>query len=149
MFLMDPDRGARRRALVRDKFNWAARKLKRAARITQVDLRNRAVGTLIEAKHALRREEAPDAVLEGRVRSKLGRKVSNPHAVHVKCQDGNVTLTGQVLASEASALLRCVGAVAGVHSVTDQLQLMENATQLSQAADPNHGLRQDRPRAVH
>ena len=31
----------------------------------------------------------------------------------------------------------------------DPAQPMENAVQLSQAADPNHGLRQDRPRAIH
>src|SRR2546421_3033906 len=130
MYFFDPDRGARRRALVRDKFIWASRKLSRAATVARRDLGNRAYGLVMEAKHGLKSNEAPDAVIEARVRSKLGRKVSNPHAIHVMCQDGNVTLSGQVLAGELPGLLRCVKTVPGVHSVESSLQVMHDRVQL-------------------
>ena len=44
MFLLDPDRGGRRRALVRDKAVWASRKTRDAAETTRRDLSNRLTG---------------------------------------------------------------------------------------------------------
>jgi len=50
MFLLDPDRGARRRALIRDKAVWAARKTQDAAGATGRDLSNRLAGLQSRAR---------------------------------------------------------------------------------------------------
>ena len=50
MFLLDPDRGRRRRALVRDKMKRAANKTSDALDATARDLRHRTVGLAAEAR---------------------------------------------------------------------------------------------------
>jgi gas vesicle protein len=53
MYFLDPDRGARRRALVRDQVNSKALKASRAIKGKKQDLANRAYGTMMEAKSLL------------------------------------------------------------------------------------------------
>ena len=53
MYFLDPDRGARRRALVRDQVNSKALKASNAIRGKKEDLANRAYGTMMEAKNLL------------------------------------------------------------------------------------------------
>ncbi len=62
-YLLDPDRGARRRALVRDKATSAGRRLAENLDATTRDLRNRAAGTAAELRRRIHEEEADDAVL--------------------------------------------------------------------------------------
>lgn len=50
MYLLDPDRGARRRALIRDKVNSKALKASRAVKGKSQDLANRGYGMVMEAK---------------------------------------------------------------------------------------------------
>ena len=50
MYFLDPDRGARRRALVRDKVNSKALRASRALSATKEDLTNRGYGMVMEAK---------------------------------------------------------------------------------------------------
>ena len=50
MYFLDPDRGARRRALVRDKVQSKALKASRALNATKEDLKNRSYGMAMEAK---------------------------------------------------------------------------------------------------
>lgn len=127
MFLLDPDRGKRRRALVRDKFALATRKTGECMGVTGRDLRNRTLGTLKAIQTRLSSEQPDDTVLVDRVRSKLGRVVSHPSAIAVTAQDGNVTLTGPILASEAPHLVTSVSWVPGVKDVTNNLELHEEA----------------------
>jgi len=60
MYLLDPDRGRRRRALMRDKTLSAWRRTGRAIRGTACDLGNRARGIVAEANAAFRRREGTD-----------------------------------------------------------------------------------------
>src|SRR5918999_3993524 len=83
MYLLDPDRGARRRALVRDQAMRAQHRLAEGAEATGRDLRNRALGTAAELRSRFRRESAGDEILHERVRSVLGRVVSHPGAIEV------------------------------------------------------------------
>ena len=53
MYFLDPDRGARRRALVRDQVNSKALKASRAIKGKKEDLANRAYGTMMEARNLL------------------------------------------------------------------------------------------------
>ncbi len=61
MYLFDPDRGNRRRALIADKANSFSRKTKRTVEGRANDLRNRTKGLLHEARSAFKHqsEELP------------------------------------------------------------------------------------------
>lgn len=122
MFLLDPDRGKRRRAMLRDKCVWSARKTSDAAQITARDIRNRAQGIASGIQSTFKSEPVDDAKLTDRVRSKLGRVVSHPHAIGVDARDGVVTLSGPILSEEEPYLLACVNRVSGVSEVINNLE---------------------------
>lgn len=124
MYLLDPDRGTRRRALIRDQVIHGGHELEDLGESVASrgrDLRNRAQGVVSETRARFRSEEVDDSVLDARVRSALGRLVSNPGAIHVAVRDGGVTLSGPVLASERETLVDGVEAVNGVAAVIDRL----------------------------
>lgn len=127
MFLLDPDRGKRRRALVRDKVALATRKTGECMEITARDVRNRTRGTIAAIQSRLSSEQPDDTVLVDRVRSKVGRSVSHPSAIEVTARDGDVTLSGPVLGNEVPHLLSSVKWVRGVKSVNNNLELHEEA----------------------
>lgn len=132
MYFFDPDRGRRRRALLRDQLVHAGRRLREARRITAVDVANRSNGVLAEANRWLREDTSvPDRELTERVRSKLGRVVSHPHAIEVTVRDGNVTLSGPILMDEVQPLLSCVQRVDGVRNVEDRLSAYAEAGRIS------------------
>src|SRR6266487_3043724 len=97
MYLLDPDRGKRRRARLRDKFASATRKTGEGVEVTARDLSNRARGIVTSIQSKFTSGETDDAVLIHRVRSRLGRIVSHPGAIEVTAEDGNVTLGGPIL----------------------------------------------------
>src|ERR1044072_9516076 len=114
MFLLDPDRGKRRRSLVRDKLALATRKTGDCIESTSRDVSNRTRRLISEIKCRLSSEQPEDSVLVDRVRSKLGRIVSHPAAIVVTADNGNVTVAGPVLTSEVPHLLSCVKWIPGV-----------------------------------
>lgn len=121
-YLLDPQRGRRRRALVGDKITSATRRLPDAVGVTARDLSNRARGAWAEATRLFSSDNPSDQVVEARVRAQMGRVISHPHAVHVAARNGNVTLSGVILARELPALIKCVTGVPGVNTVDSQLQ---------------------------
>ena len=121
MYLMDPDRGRARRALLQDKATSAYREVRTSADKAQADLANRVHGLLAETKSALQHEPVEEDQLIARVRAKLGRLVSHPHAIDVFAHGGAITLSGAVLEHEAQQLVSGVGAIHGVSSVCDHL----------------------------
>lgn len=121
MYLMDPDRGRSRRAMLRDKTTSAYREVRMSFERTQADLANRAHGLLARAKSAVQHEPVEEDQLTARVRARLGRLVSHPHAIDVIARDGAVTLSGAVLEQEAQGVVAGVGAIHGVSSVCDHL----------------------------
>jgi uncharacterized membrane protein len=127
MYLLDPDRGRRRRALLRDGLAHTARILSDATGTTSRDLSHRAYGLWAEGSQVFKSGRASDEVLEARVRSRMGRVVSHPHAVNVDVEDGRVSLSGHVLADEARTLLSSVAKVRGVREVEDQLTVHAEA----------------------
>ena len=122
MYFLDPNRGARRRALVSDKAVSVVSRLPGAIDVTVQDLSNRAYGFWAETIRMFSSDNASDQVIEARVRSKMGRVVSHPHAVHVSSQDGNVILDGVILADEVPGLLACAEKVRGVKTVANRLR---------------------------
>lgn len=128
MFFLDPARGARRRARVLDAATHATHLAADAAATTGRDTWHRAKGTVAAVRNVVRRDqEVDDAVLIGRVRAKLGREVSHPHAVQVSVTNGDVTLSGPILEREADRLMHAVESVRGVCGVIDQLERHEQA----------------------
>lgn len=126
-YLLDPERGARRRALARDKATSAGKKLAENLEATTRDLRNRASGRAAELKSRFSREEVGNEVLHDRVRSAIGRVVSHPGSITVTVWDGRVTLQGQVLEDEVPGLLRTASRVRGVSEVINELEAHREA----------------------
>lgn len=148
MYLLDPERGDRRRAMARGKVAHAlgagGTALGRASR----DLAHRSRGLAAEAraKLHLKTEHVEDRVLEDRVRSKMGRFVSHSHAIEVLADDGEVTLAGEILDSEVAGLLAAVRSVRGVRKVDDQLRVHESAGNVSALqGEPRQRVRTARP----
>lgn len=127
MYLLDPDRGRRRRALLRDKCVSATRKTGEGIETTARDLSNRARGIATSIQSVFTSAEPDDAVLSDRVRSKLGRIVSHPGAIEVTAENGHVTLSGPVLESEVDSLLTCVKRIQGVKEVANNLEVHKEA----------------------
>jgi uncharacterized membrane protein len=123
VYLLDPDRGARRRALVRDKLVHTGHRLSDGLGPTARDLGNRASGTVAELRSRFTADRADDQILYERVRSALGRAVSHPGAIEVSVSEGRVALRGDVLAHEVDALLEQVRGVRGVGEVMNELEV--------------------------
>ena len=119
MYFLDPDRGRRRRALVGDKVTSLTHRIPEAAETTGRDLSNRAYGIWSEATKLFSNDNPSDQVIEARLRSKLGRVVSNPHALRVTSEGGNVLFEGDILQNEAESLLQTARAVSGVKQIDD------------------------------
>lgn len=129
MYLTDPDRGKRRRALARDKIQSLAVRTGNAIDLASRDFGNRMQGLRAQAgRMVLRRKYAmDDPVVEARVRTRIGRVVTHPHAIKVMMQRGRVSLNGPVLAHELDGLLSAVRSVPGVTGIDDQLQVHESS----------------------
>jgi uncharacterized membrane protein len=125
--LLDSDRGARRRALLSDKFVYGLRKGRDAAGATGRDLGHRARGVVARVQSRMHPSDASDDVVVERVRAKLGRFVSHARAIDVDVRDGVVTLTGPILASEVKPLLKAITGVRGVVAVRDNLESHDQA----------------------
>ena len=121
-YMFDPDRGSRRRALVRDQMRRASRKTRDAFDATSRDIANRTTGIMAETRGRLAPEDVDDATLVERVRAKLGRVCSHPRAIDVDAVGGHVTLRGPVLSSELDDMLAAIAVVHGVRSVSSELE---------------------------
>jgi gas vesicle protein len=126
-FILDPNGGARRRALVRDKMTSATRKTREGLDATARDLSNRVRGVAAEVRGSVWSDRADDQTLEERVRAKLGRVCSHPRAITVEAHDGAVTLRGPILAREVERVLDTAAGVRGVRNVNDELDSHESA----------------------
>jgi hypothetical protein len=121
MYLMDPERGVRRRAMLR------AQALHYRLHGTDVvgkrsrHLRNRAKGVLAELRRD-RHAEVSDDLLVARVRSKMGLVVSRPRAIEVTADRGRVMLSGPIAVDEVDRLLQTVSNVPGVEIVENWLE---------------------------
>jgi len=122
MYLLDPDRGRRRRALARDQARRLVRESTERLGARARDAANRARGVVAEAQGLFRAAPDDDRVLEARVRAEIGRFVSHPAAIDACVEGGLLTLTGPVLANEIEALLAGLRRVRGIRDVTNRLE---------------------------
>ncbi len=127
MLLLNPLRGARRRALIRDKMVSATRKTGEAAGATWRDLGNWITGMRSKTKHLFSDEAVDDATVAERVKSALGRVTAHQRAVSVRTADQCVMLTGDALASEITSIVSAVQRVPGVVSVQNNIRTHSTA----------------------
>lgn len=127
MYVLDPERGKRRRGLVRDKALHLSRQASDRLAARSRDWRNRARGVTAKVKAMAKSEAVSDPVLEERVRAEIGRAVSSAAAVEVTAIAGVVTLSGKVLAREVEDLLTTVRGTRGVREVENRLEVSERA----------------------
>lgn len=129
MYMLDPQHGRRRRALVRDKVVHAAHVSGDALQVAGRDLAHRAVGFAAEQWGALMpKENIPSDKLEARARATMGRIVSHPHAIHIDADaDGRLVVSGHILEQEVEPLLAALSGVAGVREVESHLEPAKNA----------------------
>jgi len=123
MYLLDPDGGRRRRALLRDQIVSAGHKTSDAVGATSRDVTNRARGVVAELRGRLRREHVGDEKLRERVRARVGSVVGRTASLETHVSDGRVTLRGPVLGEEVERLMRRVRGVRGVEEVISQLEV--------------------------
>jgi len=124
MYMLDPDKGRRRRALAADK---AQRFMSDASTVLGAaahDVSNRVRGVQASAGRRLRGTATPDDLqLIERVRARIGRVVSHPHAIQVGAREGEVTLSGPVLMSEVDDLVEAAWSVPGVVAVDEHFDI--------------------------
>lgn len=126
-YLLDPVRGGRRRARVRDLVAHGANKGADALGATARDASHRAYGAAAALGRTLRPDDGDDRVIVERVRAVLGRVVSHPHAIHVVASGGDVRLSGPILKTEVKPLVDAVRATRGVRDVIDNLEAHKTA----------------------
>lgn len=125
MYLLDPDKGERRRAVLRDKLVHYSHETGDAADVTARDLSNRVRGLVAEIGNLFELADVPDEILEARVRERLGFLVSHPGSIEVTAHQGHVTLGGPILAHEVDQLISAVSRMRGVSRVENRLEAHE------------------------
>ena len=120
MYWLDPDRGKRRRALLRDRARHLSKVANRELNRKANDLRNRAQGVWFDTEKLFESETFTDKRIVGQIRTKLGRLSSHPHAVKTVVENGKVTLSGLILADEVETLLKGIASTCGVREIENR-----------------------------
>ena len=136
MYFLDPDRGPRRRALMRDRIVDAMNAAEDAAGTTSRDIADRARGVLQAARGSGRQEDDADTEVEGRLRRELRRLVSYPQAITITAEDGQVTVSGDALAGEAEKLIAHLERMRGVLAVDNRLTVHETSEGVAALQEP-------------
>jgi uncharacterized membrane protein len=126
MYFYDPREGNRRRSMVRDQFNRVVNQANGAIDTGVVDLRNRTRGILAEMMGRLDNQQAPDWIVEERIRSRLGRLSRRAGGLEIRSQNGNIVLNGPILREDATNLIQAISRTRGVRSVENHLQVIDN-----------------------
>jgi uncharacterized membrane protein len=128
MYFLDRETGRRRRAMLRDRMVGVLHDAEDAVGKGTRDINNRMSGTVASLRGLLApAAHVPDDVLVARVRARLGRVVSHPHAIAVQAEHGRITLGGMILTPEVPVLLAAVEMVPGVMAVDNQLETHDDA----------------------
>ena len=132
MYMLDPDRGKRRRALIGDKAYSIVSDTRQALGAASRDAAHRIEGLRARARRLVSDTPIPDDLqLIERVRARMGRLVAHPHAIQVGANNGRVTLSGPVLRHEVPRLLDAIRTVWGVASVEDRLVVHDSSDSIS------------------
>lgn len=124
MYLFDPERGKRRRALLRDQADSALNEVSGSLSGSARDAVNRVESAAHDAQPGQARDASvSDQILQARVTAQLGLYVAEPGAISVTVNDGNVILGGKIQAREAQPLIERIRTIPGVKAVENRLEL--------------------------
>lgn len=125
MYILDDNRGAKRRAYARDKVFRAGHLLSRTIRKRSRDLMHRIAGVVAEVRSSLRDHGTalPDDILIARVRAQLGHVVSDPGRLEITSKEGRVVIRGSVLSEEAEKIRKRLRKTRGVKDCHLDVQL--------------------------
>jgi BON domain len=123
MYLMDRIADRRHRALLRDKITHHRRVAERLLERKGRTLTHRVRGMVLERTAHAHDEVVDDAVLVERIRSHMGHLLSHAETrrIEVAVQDGQVALSGHVVASHVNRVLGHLATVPGVHGLVTKL----------------------------
>lgn len=125
MYYLDPELGARRRALLAELVGSGLPGERRAPRSRARSLH----------RVAQRRDDPrSDAELRDRVQAALDRMVSYPRALHVAVDNGVVRLSGLLLAQERESVVAQVERLPGVLKLVDATQELARTPRMVPAA---------------
>jgi hypothetical protein len=127
MFLLDPQQGGRRRALIRDQAVHQVNTKRAAIDVMTRDFANRSRGFQHQLKSRLTHEPVPDDVLMERVRAELGRCCTHSGSIEVMCREGEVLLRGPILATDVQRTVNTIQRIPGVHNVVNELDVYQSA----------------------
>jgi len=125
MYLLDPDRGRRRRAMLRDKGIHGIRSTGRSMGALSRDVAHRSLGLFARSRFVIARERVPDPILGERVRSRIGHVLPHAGSIGVGVREGHVTLSGPISGRDVRKVLACVSRVPGVTRVENELEVYE------------------------
>ncbi|HEY0825922.1 MAG TPA: BON domain-containing protein [Ramlibacter sp.] len=129
MYYLDPELGARRRALLAELVRSG---LPAGRRSAQTRAR--------QARRAYLRQTfadpESDAELRDRIQSSLGRMVSHPRAIRIDVDNGVVRLSGRVLAKERDGLLAQVQQMPGVQKLVNAMSAHDNPQEIASRGEP-------------
>jgi len=128
MYYLDPELGARRRALLADLVRSGLPGERRGP--ARGGLSRRAY---LRATHA---DPQTDAELRDRIQSALDRLVSHPRALDVSVDKGVVRLGGRVLASERDGLIAQVQGMPGVQKLINAMSAHQNPQDIARPRVP-------------
>ena len=127
MYYLDPELGARRRALLADIVRGVPGERRPAGRGRY---QRRAY---LRATHS---DPPNDAELRDRIREALDRMVSHPGALNVSVDNGVVRLSGRVLAKEREGLLEQVQRMPGVQKLVNAMSAHDDPQELAAGDRP-------------
>jgi hypothetical protein len=131
MYLLDPDRGKRRRALIRDKVVRLKHNTADGISATMKDVRNRTLGIAARTRRVFHGRKVSDETVAQKVRLAVRDTASHPGAIETHVEHGRVVLTGDVLESEVPHLLAEVRRIAEASSIDNQLRTHASTDHIS------------------
>lgn len=129
MYYLDPELGARRRALLADLVRGGLPGSDRRGQARSRPWRRGQPAGLQADPHS-------DAELRNRIQLRLDRMVSHPRAIRVDVESGVVRLSGRVLAKERDGLLEQLERMPGVHQLVNAMTAHDLPQDFARRANP-------------
>lgn len=123
-YFVHPEHGRKRRAALADGTKKLLDKAAREGKKSLYDSQHHLAGIAAKLRTSFTHDSPSDRVLEARIRSRLGRLVSHPRAIHVVCEGGAAILWGLVWEKERAPLIEAMGKLPGVREITDHLEIV-------------------------
>lgn len=121
MYLLDPDRGTRRRHILADKARRGLRVTGRELHDAAENAKNHTRGKVIELRNRFDEDDVDDARLIDRVRAELGHHVERARAIEVAAENGRITLTGALPFDQIERAAKTAASVRGVREIDNRL----------------------------